>query len=730
MHAFRIALSATLILASITARIEAQDSRPESSPTTQPTSRPVNRLANEKSPYLRQHVHNPVAWWPWCEEAFAEAKKRNCVVFVSVGYSACHWCHVMEEESFDDEKTAELMNRLFVNIKIDREERPDLDGLLQEYIRVMSRSPGGWPASIWLTPDKQPIWAGTYYPNEPRHGSVSFTDISTQISDAWSKQSKEIMEGGDKIIAFLREHSTAPVDATMPSVDLVKKVSDFFLASEDKAFGGFESKPKFPRTAVHELLFLDARRNGRAAAKDAALRGLAAITRGGIRDHVGGGYHRYSTDEFWRVPHFEKMIYDQAQILEAFASAYQATGDDFWRIEAEDLLAATVRDFFDAKAGGFISSWDADSEKKEGTFYVWTKGELQSALSNEEFAILEFRSSITNDGNWHEMPGKNVIEALADHESVAKKFEIKETEARAAWSAIRQKLFAVREKRVKPAIDTKIVAEQSGMMIGALSRLALQGIARKQSTELAARTAELVWQKMRRADGTLYRRICDGEAAFDGVLGDYAWTARGFLLLFEATGDVRWVERSVAVATTMKKLFEDEKGGFFESAVGAKDITFRRRDPADGAVPSGKTIAIEVLAKLGALCDRKDFAQSAEKALKSTKTALDQVEAHGAFPSLAAVIPLVVEGPTEIVLLGDPASSSFAAMDAVIARHRPPHAVVCRMANLDARAAEKLIPLLVDRESTEGHATVWVCRNQTCTAPMTDPKELEKALTK
>ena len=692
-----------------------------------PTTKKSNALAGEKSPYLRQHAENPVDWRPWGPAALAEAKKRNCVIFVSVGYAACHWCHVMEKESFDDPAVAAFMNANFVNVKIDREERPDLDAMFQLYVMAVSRGQGGWPTSIWLTPDEKPIWAATYYPDVPKHGLPAFKSVCEQVVEAWKTRGPELSTGGAKIVESLQKLAERQPSKTLPDPAIVATVAGALLATEDMEHGGFGPAPRFPRTTVHELLMLEARRSGAKEPLEAVVRALDAMARGGVYDQIGGGIHRYSTDDKWLVPHFEKMLYDQALIARTYLEAWQATGERRFADTAVDLLDAMLRDF-KAPQAAFWSSYDATTEGKEGKFYIWTKAEIEAALSKEEAAIAAARFGLAAEGNFVEQPGAYVLAVQADWREVAALVGKDEAKVRAAWPEIRRKLFVARAKRPAPGLDSKIVVDQNGMAIAALAR-AGRLLGRQDYLEAALAAAAFIDAKLVRKDGRYFRRWCDGEAAHQAILADYAWMARAHLELAASTGEHAHLARAAAIVEQARLLFEDPKvGGYFESAVDATDVLVRRRDAYDSAVPSATAVIVDVLLRLAALLERDDLRESAERTLRVSAADVEGKEFLAAYPALVSTLAMAATGPLEVVLIGDPDKASTKALRSAILAEHLPEAVFVMMSERQARAAEKFVPLVRDRGSEKGEGVVFVCRRGACMAPATTVEAWREAL--
>ena len=679
----------------------------------------TNRLSNEKSPYLRQHQHNPVDWWPWCEEAFAEAKKRGIPVFVSVGYSTCHCCHVMAHESFENEAIATQMNKEYVNIKVDREERPDIDAIIQKYIQVMSRQGGGWPASVFMTADKKPIYAGTYYPAEDKHGRPGFPKVLSGITKAWKENPEQVAATGKQINKIIADMTVTKPSEELPDVLLALSAADRLMTQYDEAYGGFGQAPKFPRTSVHELLLAVAGRTGRKSYHEAAISSLKAMARGGIYDHVGGGFHRYSTDPVWLVPHFEKMLYDEALIAMTYTAAWQADGDAVLSYIAQDTLDCVLRDF-QHESGGIMCAYDADSGGEEGSYYVWKQTELEQLLQAPALEVVLSRFGIQTKGNWHELPDCNILAVEQTWEEVAEELKKTPVEVRALWEASRPILREARDKRPRPGLDHKILSGWNGM---AISSLAKAGFAfeRKDYIAAAERAATFVHEKLMTEDGQLLRRWCEGEARFPGVLKDYAFMAAGYLDLFEATGNRVWLDHSAKLAEAMISLFAANDGGFFDAPVG--DFGLQTKEPYDGAVPSGNSVAIGVLLRLSDWFMRPDLAKQATTALRAFDDSLNR--APHAYPTMLLGLLGAQDGLCEVVI------ASNGTKDLLTTALRGAYLPLgIRIVATDKQLSKlgKSIPLLKAKSTNDGTSVGFVCRSGTCKAPTTSTEGLTRSI--
>ncbi|MFZ5903034.1 MAG: thioredoxin domain-containing protein, partial [Chloroflexota bacterium] len=582
-----------------------------------------NHLANETSPYLLQHAHNPVDWYPWGEEALSKARTENKPIFLSIGYAACHWCHVMAHESFEDESTAALMNELFVNIKVDREERPDLDGIYMQAVTALTGS-GGWPMSVFLTPDLRPFYGGTYFPPVRRHNLPAFRDVLTSIADAWKNQRDEIDRVGAQLVQHIQAQSSSSASAGFTSEHL-RLAEQNLLETYDWGYGGWGAAPKFPQPMTIEFLlarstFLPQEKQG----LKASIHALDVMSRGGMYDVVGGGFSRYSTDNFWRVPHFEKMLYDNAQLVRAYLHAWQVTGEASFRQIVEETLEFVSRELTHPE-GGFFSSLDADSEGVEGKFYVWTIEEIREQLG-ESSEFFEIAYGITERGNWE---GRTVLQRALDDASLASRFNLTEEAVAAKLTDCHRRLLAARAQRVRPATDDKILTAWNGLMLAAFAEASrvLEGRGSnahdsggnvglpQQYYSLATRNANFILTHLRR-DGKLCRSWRDGTTTNAVFLEDYASLILGLLELYQTDFDNKWFTSALELAEEMVQRFRDPAGGFFDTPADGEVLPVRPKDLQDNATPSGSALATEALLKLSALTGRGDFRDLAEAALR------------------------------------------------------------------------------------------------------------------
>jgi uncharacterized protein YyaL (SSP411 family) len=553
---------------------------------TQSTSHAyTNRLINESSPYLLQHAHNPVDWYPWGNEALERAKREDKPIFLSIGYSTCHWCHVMERESFTDERIAEIMNEHFVSIKADREQRPDVDAVYMNAVQMMTGS-GGWPLSVFLTPQGEPFYGGTYFPPSDVYGRPSFERVLLTVADAWKQRREELVESAGKISGVLAGLTEQAAQEKL-SIDVSKNAFSYFERTFDGAYGGFGGAPKFPQASNLSMLLAYWHRTGDAKALAMVEKTLDAMANGGIYDHLGGGFHRYSTDARWLVPHFEKMLYDQALLSTVYIQAYQATGNEDYARTAREVFDYVLRDMT-APQGGFCGAEDADSEGREGLFYVWTPQEIEGVLGPEHTKVFAEYYGVTEKGNFED--NKTIFNIDEPLEEVAKRLKKDPTEAEGIIQQSRSKLLAHRAKRIRPHRDDKVIAGWNGLMISAM---ACGGAALQEPGYVTAaeKAGEFVLSKLRR-DGRLMRYYRDGKLAGPGFLDDYAFVIMGLLDLYEATFDAKWLAEAQELTEQMIQQFGDEEaGGFFLAGKDAEALIVRNKPGYDGAVPSGNSVA-------------------------------------------------------------------------------------------------------------------------------------------
>jgi hypothetical protein len=689
-----------------------------------------NRLINETSPYLLQHAHNPVDWYPWNDEALQKAKREDKPIFLSIGYAACHWCHVMERESFQDPATAAILNESFVAIKVDREERPDLDSIYMNAVVAMTGQ-GGWPMSVFLTPDGVPFYGGTYFPNTRRYNMPAFTDVLKAIGDAWKNRRREINANRSKIIEAIQpSHLIATQDAPLDPHTLDQALTNIH-SSFDWTNGGWGGAPKFPQSMTLEFLI---RRY--VATRDEPVLKMITLTldkmaRGGIYDQLGGGFHRYVTDAIWRVPHFEKMLYDNAQLARVYLHAWQISQNDFYRRIAEETLDYVAREMTHARSG-FFSSTDADSEGHEGKFFVWTPDEIRATLGASGLVIVSHRPmsdpndaqmfmdayGVTAQGNFE---GKNILHVARDHDVSAAIYHLDESKVEQRLNQARRKLFLAREQRVKPARDEKVLTSWNGLMLAAFAEAA-RALGRDDYRALAERNADFLLTELRDSHGRLRRSWKDGDVRVGGFLEDYANLIEGLLVLYQTTFDECWFIAARHLADTMLELFSDPRGGFYDTSHEAQQLVTRPKDVHDNAVPSGNAMAATVLLKLGAYTGESRYTEEAERALRLVQKAL--AVAPMGFAQWLCALDFALGEPKEIAIVGD--RQGARELLNVVYREYRPNQVVAYATHGDVSA----IPLLHTRVSLKNRATAYVCQNFACQMPLTEPEDLDTQLNK
>ncbi|HEV2237379.1 MAG TPA: thioredoxin domain-containing protein [Ktedonobacterales bacterium] len=697
----------------------------------------TNRLIHETSPYLLQHAHNPVDWYPWGEEALGRARERDLPILLSVGYSACHWCHVMAHESFEDEATARLMNTLFVPVKVDREERPDIDALYMEAVQALTGR-GGWPMTVFLTPDGAPFYGGTYFPPEDRYGMPGFPSLLRRIANYYRDHRAEVEQQADAFRDFFQQQSRralelpADLDLASATVDpgLLDDAADRLLARLDAVQGGFGRAPKFPHSMALDLLLRVHSRH--AGATDEAVvaeraRMLHAVTLtldkmagGGMYDQIGGGFHRYSTDAQWLVPHFEKMLYDNALLAQSYLSAWQVTGEARYRRVCEETLDYVLREMADP-AGGFYSTQDADSEGVEGKFYVWSAEELRAALPDDQFAVAQAHWGVTAEGNFE---GHNILHMARPLDEVAADLGIGEDEARAAIAAARATLYQRRAERVWPGRDDKVITSWNGLMLRALAEAAR--VLNRADYRVAAETnASFVLTQL--ADGDeLSRTWRRGQAKGAGYLEDYAALVNGLLSLYAATGAVRWFSEARRLAEALLgRFWDDEIEGFFDTAHGAEALIGRPRELTDGATPAGASLAAEGLLRLAAYTGEARYHERAARVMLPLATTA--AERPDGFAHLLGALNDLIGPLREVALIGTPGEPGLAALAHEVNARYLPRTVVASASPEDA-AHLATVPLLRDRPAQGGHATAYVCEGFACLMPTTDAAMLAAQL--
>lgn len=698
----------------------------------------TNHLANEKSPYLLQHAHNPVDWYPWGEEAFAAAKKQNKPIFLSVGYSTCHWCHVMERESFENEATAKLINETCIAIKVDREERPDVDRVYMTYVQAATGS-GGWPMNVLLTPDLKPFFGGTYFPPEDKDGQVGLKTIMTKTREAWANDRANVQKAAGKVADELKNFAAAPANALPGKLDAAPLAAAFeeLKKSYDAKYGGFDAAPKFPQPVNLNLLFHYWARTGDQAARDMAVDTLRAMAGGGIHDQLGGGFHRYSTDAKWFLPHFEIMLYDQAQISASYLDAYQATHDEAFATVARDTLDYVLRDMT-GKTGEFFSAEDADSataadspEKHEGAFYIWSADEIGTILGKENAAIFAFAYGVEQGGNVENDPrkeftGKNVLFRGNPTSSVAKKFNKPEAEIESILKDSRAKLLAARAARPRPHLDDKTLTAWNGLMISSFARAA-HVLKEEKYLAAANRAADFIIAHLYDAKThTLYRRYRDGQRDVQAFADDYAFFIQSLIGLYEAGGDIRRIQLALELQSRMDELFLDKTGGYF-STTPDPSLLVRMKDQADNVEPAASSIAALNLLRLSQMTDSKTLRQRATDTLNSYSERLATSPAN--LPQMLVALDFSLAKPKQIVIASDAQSTGLPAMvDAAYSPYLANRVIMYADGATSQQFLAQGLSFLKDVTPLKSRATAYVCENYACQLPTSDLAEFAKLL--
>jgi hypothetical protein len=705
----------------------------------------VNRLAGEHSPYLLQHADNPVDWFPWGDEAFEKARTENKPIFLSIGYSTCHWCHVMAHESFENADVAAVLNASFVPIKLDREERPDVDRVYMTFVQATTGS-GGWPMSVWLTPDLKPFYGGTYFPPTSRWGRPGFVDILGEIARVWQAEPAKVQASAESLTTQLRSVERVGATFEIPGAESLDKIAADFRNTFDHVNGGLGQAPKFPRPS--ELLFLLrhwALKSDSNDSRDMALVTLRAMALGGMRDHIGGGFHRYSVDEQWRVPHFEKMLYDQAQLVMALLEASQASGDPFYADVAEDTLQYVMREMTD-EAGGFYSAEDADSippehanephpHATEGAFYLWTADEVDT-LVGADSAIVKARFGIEPTGNapadpQQEFIGKNLLYTAQSIEQIARATGKSPDEIQAVLRTARLKMFDVRGGRPRPHLDDKVLTAWNGLMIAAFAR-ASRVVKNVENgapyLEAAVRAATFLHDRMwDEGTSTLLRRYRRGEASIDGYAEDHAYLIYGLLELFQAGADVRWLDWAEQLQRRQDALFWDEvDGGWFSTTGRDKTVLLRMKEDYDGAEPTASSVSVMNLLTLTHLVHEPEWEARIEKTLRHFGTRLQQI--GRAVPLMAAALATSIAGIRQVVIVGEEAGRAGQGLRETLRQRYLPFTISLNLDRADHSALAKKLPFIAGMHAVDGKAAAYVCRDFTCQAPVTDRAALEKEL--
>jgi uncharacterized protein YyaL (SSP411 family) len=680
--------------------------------------RHTNHLIHETSPYLLQHAHNPVDWYPWGDEAFQKAKNETRPILLSIGYSACHWCHVMERESFEDERIAALMNDLFVNIKVDREERPDLDEIYMNAVQMLTGR-GGWPMTVFLTPEGKPFYGGTYFPPEDRYGVPGFPKILQGVANAYREKPQDVERSVEQILAALQRMSLSTESQQPFSSDIIGQSAEQLAQAYDADHGGLGKAPKFPNVGVYELFLRHYHHSKGSRFLEMVTHTLTKMAQGGIYDHLGGGFHRYSVDEKWLVPHFEKMLYDNAQLVRIYAQVYCVTEEPLFKQVVNETINYLMREMLHT-GGGFYSTQDADSEGEEGKFFVWTEEEISQILGEEASEIFCRIYDVTEAGNFEE---KNILHPILTLEQASKFFRRDLKEIESLVSDAKRKLFQEREKRPKPFRDEKILTSWNGLMLSGFAE-AIKISPHPSYLEATNRTVDFIFTKMFR-DGHLLHTYKSGTAKILGYLDDYAFLAAGLLDLFEATVNRAHLDRALELAEIILHEFWDEAGGgFFYTGRSHERLIAQSKPIFDGSIPSGNAVATQVLLRLYHYTGKEDYLKRAERILRAYYNAMEN-QPFG-FAHMLAALDFYLQKPKEVVLVGDKKEPKTLELLTKIHSLYMPN-MTLQLASPDD-SLEKVSPLLAGKKQFEGKTTVYVCHNFTCSRPVVEWDELKPLL--
>ena len=693
----------------------------------------TNRLIKEKSPYLLQHANNPVDWYPWGEEAFEKARKENKPILLSIGYSTCHWCHVMEHESFEDEEVAKLMNETFVSIKVDREERPDIDNIYMTVCQMLSKGGCGWPLTIIMTPEKKPFFAATYIPKESRYGRAGMMEFIPKVKDVWENQRDNILQSADAVTDRLKQ--VTDVSQNTQGTDLSTKTLDTaynqLLSNFDENNGGFGRQPKFPTPHNHLFLLRYWKRTGDEQALGMVEKTLQEMRLGGIYDHVGYGFHRYSTDQNWLLPHFEKMLYDQALLVMAYTETYQATGKKEYETTAREILSYVLRDMTSPE-GGFYSAEDADSEGEEGKFYVWTEEELIETLGKEDAELIIKTYNTSKSGNFTEeagghKTGANILHLVYPINEIASSYEVSNKKFTEKIELARTKLFNEREKRIHPYKDDKILTDWNGLMIAALA-MAGRTFNAPEYTKAAEEAANFILKEMRDSQGKLLHRYREGEAGITANIDDYAFMIWGLLELYESTFDIEYLKTAISLQGILNEGFWDEKnGGYYFTADHAEELISRQKEIYDGAIPSGNSVAGLNLLKLSRITGDVEYEQMASDLGKAFSETIES--GPMAYTQFMVGLDFGLGPSYEVVIVGNKEDQETKSMIEAIRKTYSPNKVVLFKETEDDSEITKIAEFTIGQKKIEGRATAYVCLNHVCNLPTSDIEKMLKLLT-
>ena len=666
----------------------------------------TNSLINSTSPYLLQHAHNPVEWYEWSKEALDEAKKRDVPILLSIGYSACHWCHVMEKESFENEKTAEIMNNNFVNIKVDREERPDLDEVYMSATQVMNKGQGGWPMTVFLAPNLKPFFAGTYFPPQDAYGRPGFPTLLTKLAEVWSSNKDQLLSQADSIVEHL--NSVKILNASIET-NVKQKAVEHWNSNFDKVWGGFGPAPKFPNTGAILHLLNDYHSNGSEESLTSAVKTLDSMYQGGIYDHVGGGFARYSVDEKWLVPHFEKMLYDNGQLMEAYLVGYQITKKPEYLEVISQIFEWLNDEMIDSK-GGFYSSMDADSEGVEGKYYVWKRSEIEKILGKEDADVFAQYFDITEEGNWE---GNSIPRIIMKKSSLSNFLKIPEDKMNESLSNSRIKVKDYRNSRIPPGTDDKVIVSWNGLMISSLAK-ASSVLGKKEYFDAADKAVDFITQKMSKKDGTLNRIYRKNVAHIDAFAEDYSYFGNSLIDMYEASFDSKYLELAKKYADILVEQFYED--GQFKQSL-SKNIVINSGNSMDNATPSYNFMCGLLLIRLHYYYDNKKYREIVEASMDKVGTYINQYPyAHS---TALFVHDYFLNGPKEIVLAAE--TNNDPLMNIVKQTYLP-----CKI--LASSSTEMDLPILEGKEMVDGQSTIYICKNYTCKEPITDESILRDSL--
>lgn len=690
------------------------------------TMKKGNRLGQETSPYLLQHAQNPVDWYPWGSEALTRARREAKPIFLSIGYSACHWCHVMERESFEDEETAKIMNAHFINIKVDREERQDLDHIYMTAVQAMTQR-GGWPMSVFLTPDLEPFYGGTYFPPDDRMGMPSFKKVLLGVSNAWTTKREDVVNSAKQLTSALveiNENKTKGQSQPAVSLKLIADAAHAIAGNFDKIHGGFGNAPKFFHTMDLKVLLREWKRSGEATTLGMVTLTLDQIARGGVYDHLGGGFHRYSTDEKWLAPHFEKMLYDNALLAEVYLETYQATKQVDFAHVARQILDYVLREMT-SEEGGFFSTQDADTEGVEGKFYVWSHAEIEQLLGKDLAGQFTRVYNVLPEGNWE---GHNILHLQKSLDELAADLGTDRQWLEESLAVARRKLFAARAERVAPFRDEKVLVSWNGLMIHAMA-MGYQVLGDERYLAAAQAAAIFVLEKMGAGldgKGPMQHAHKDGRSRFTAYLDDYASLCHALVTLYESDFDSRWVTAADGLASTMIARFWDDKAhGFYFTAVDHEKLISRPKDIHDGATPSGTSMAVSALVRMGKLTQRAEYLKKAELTLQASSEMMRTIPT--ATGQLLVALDMLMDHPQEIVVAPGESAEEVESVLRILRNHFLPNRVLL-LAKRGVDSSKLLQPLLTEKVPVKGQTTVYICENFSCQSPLVGTENIEKTL--